>query len=224
MSTMHLGGALPDLKGKGRSQSAITNFLTSGVQEYDIDNPIPLPKDMPFCLREDPEVITHREEPLQAKDGPSSSNFLHDTLQDGEGWRPDEPRSCKEQMASTEVCTRVPTNDSTQMQTAEYKQGTQDIQGIADKPLESRLGKGEGLTLPGNDAIKDSELEASKSGRGGKITDWSRARGDKFYSLTEDSEAIISGCNQSEAEGSISSESESVSSVVGPNNNDTAGV
>ncbi|KAJ1156173.1 hypothetical protein NDU88_008897 [Pleurodeles waltl] len=39
---------------------------------------------------------------------------------------------------------------------------------------------------------------------------------DKFYSLTEDSEAISSGCNQSVEEGSTSSESESVSSVAGP--------
>ncbi|KAJ1189751.1 hypothetical protein NDU88_006493 [Pleurodeles waltl] len=175
-------GAQPDLKGKGRSQPAITNFLTSGVQENGIANPTPLSKDMPFCLREDPEAITHREESLQAKGGPSGSNFPPDMPQDGGGWRLDESRSLKEQMAPIEIFTRVPTNDSTQMQTEEYKQGTEDIQGIV-KPLESHLSKGEGLKLVGDDAVKDSELEAGKSGRGRKITDWSRDRGDKRYSL-----------------------------------------
>ncbi|KAJ1215866.1 hypothetical protein NDU88_003473 [Pleurodeles waltl] len=106
--------------------------------------------------------------------------------------------------------------DSWQMQMEEYEQGTQDIQDIVDKPLKSRFRKGERVKLVGDDAVKDSELEASKSGRGAKITEWSRDGGDKFYSLTEDSEAISSVCNQREAEGSISSESERASSAVGP--------
>ncbi|KAJ1200312.1 hypothetical protein NDU88_004136 [Pleurodeles waltl] len=46
--------------------------------------------------------------------------------------------------------------------------------------------------------------------------DWSKNGGDTFYSLTEDSEAISSGSNQSEDEESISSGLESLSSAAGP--------
>ncbi|KAJ1166798.1 hypothetical protein NDU88_007194 [Pleurodeles waltl] len=69
------------------------------------------------------------------------------------------------------------------------------------------------LTEGGNDG-KNVEMEARKIGRSKKVPDWSRDGGDKFYSLTEDSEATSSGCNQSAAEGSTSSESERVSSTA----------
>ncbi|KAJ1172009.1 hypothetical protein NDU88_003866 [Pleurodeles waltl] len=63
---------------------------------------------------------------------------------------------------------------------------------------------------------KTLKRKPEKTGRGKKFPDWSRDDGDKFYLLTEDSEAISSGCNQSVVERSASSESESVSSVAGP--------
>ncbi|KAJ1110463.1 hypothetical protein NDU88_007814 [Pleurodeles waltl] len=78
-------------------------------------------------------------------------------------------------------------------------------------------GDGEGSNLAGGGSDgKNSEAEACKIGRGKKIPDWSGDGGDIFYLLTEESKAISSGCNQSIVEGSTSSESESVSSVVGP--------
>ncbi|KAJ1165458.1 hypothetical protein NDU88_005886 [Pleurodeles waltl] len=58
------------------------------------------------------------------------------------------------------------------------------------------------------------EVNARKFGRSKKVPDWSRDGGDKFYSLTEDSEATSSGCNQSAAEGSAPSESESAWSAA----------
>ncbi|KAJ1172401.1 hypothetical protein NDU88_004248 [Pleurodeles waltl] len=61
---------------------------------------------------------------------------------------------------------------------------------------------------------KNLEVEAGKIGRRKKVPDWSKDGGDKFYSLTEDSEVISSGCNQSATDGSISSESESASSAA----------
>ncbi|KAJ1156228.1 hypothetical protein NDU88_008952 [Pleurodeles waltl] len=68
-----------------------------------------------------------------------------------------------------------------------------------------------------NGGISDGkllEVEARKIGRSKKVLDWSRDGGDKFYSLTEDSEASSSGCNQSVAAGSTPSGSESASSAA----------
>ncbi|KAJ1174624.1 hypothetical protein NDU88_006444 [Pleurodeles waltl] len=56
----------------------------------------------------------------------------------------------------------------------------------------------------GMHSAKNLEVEARKIGRRKKVPDWSKDSRDKFYSLTEDSEAT--GCNQSATDGSISSE------------------
>ncbi|KAJ1198499.1 hypothetical protein NDU88_002340 [Pleurodeles waltl] len=118
------------------------------------------------------------------------------------------------------MCAKAPISDSMQLQAEEHKQATQATQGthdLADKPPTLCSRKVEGSNLSGGDNDgKNLEVEASKIGRVKKIPDWSRDDGDKFYSLTEDSEVISSGCNQSAVEGSTSSESESVSSAAGP--------
>ncbi|KAJ1140235.1 hypothetical protein NDU88_006592 [Pleurodeles waltl] len=107
-----------------------------------------------------------------------------------------------------------------QPQLDKSKQATraaQDTHDLADRPPVLRSMDGEGLKLTGGDGNgKHSEVEVGKTGRSKKLPDWSRDGGDKFNSLTEESEAISSGCNQSIAEGSTSSESESVSSAARP--------
>ncbi|KAJ1164067.1 hypothetical protein NDU88_004514 [Pleurodeles waltl] len=52
--------------------------------------------------------------------------------------------------------------------------------------------------------FKNLEVEARKISRRKKVPDWSKDGGDKFYSLSEDSEAASSGCNQSATGGSQS--------------------
>ncbi|KAJ1114471.1 hypothetical protein NDU88_002708 [Pleurodeles waltl] len=76
--------------------------------------------------------------------------------------------------------------------------------------------EGEGKNFSGEDVVKDWTFETRKVEKDGKNIDWSNGGGDKFYSLTEDSEAVRSGYNLSEEDGSVSSEAESLSSAVGP--------
>ncbi|KAJ1193780.1 hypothetical protein NDU88_003076 [Pleurodeles waltl] len=92
----------------------------------------------------------------------------------------------------------------------------QGIRDTVDEPPESRIRKGKELNIAGYDAVKDLEVETRKIERGLKNIDWSKDGGDKFYSLTEDSEAVSSGDNLSEDEGSISLESKSLPSAAGP--------
>ncbi|KAJ1163049.1 hypothetical protein NDU88_003512 [Pleurodeles waltl] len=68
----------------------------------------------------------------------------------------------------------------------------------------------------GEDVVKDWTFETLKVENDGKNSDWSKDGGDEFYSLTEKSEAVSSGCDVSEEDGNASSMAESLSSVVGP--------
>ncbi|KAJ1148961.1 hypothetical protein NDU88_001785 [Pleurodeles waltl] len=71
-------------------------------------------------------------------------------------------------------------------------------------------------TTTGEDADKDWAFETRKAENDGRNIYWSKDGGDKFYSLTEESEADSSGYDLNEEDGSGSSEAESLSSAVGP--------
>ncbi|KAJ1151576.1 hypothetical protein NDU88_004356 [Pleurodeles waltl] len=71
-------------------------------------------------------------------------------------------------------------------------------------------------TTAGEDVAKDWAFETRKAENDGKNIDCSKDGGDKFYSLTEESKAVSSGCDLSEEDGSVSSAAESLSSAVGP--------
>ncbi|KAJ1207188.1 hypothetical protein NDU88_002580 [Pleurodeles waltl] len=115
-------GAPLNPRGKGKSQPAITNVLTSGVQDSGIESFSSPPKDTPHCLQENSKTMTHREEPLQAKEGPYGSNSPPVRPQDGEGWLLDDPSSFKEQTALNDACARAPISNNMQLQAEEHKQ------------------------------------------------------------------------------------------------------
>ncbi|KAJ1110181.1 hypothetical protein NDU88_007536 [Pleurodeles waltl] len=116
----------------------------------------------------------------------------------------------------------TPTSMGEDIEKIKYKE---ELLRAKSRPTESNLdtdtsqacwGKGKEFNLAADDAVKDLEFETRKFERVGKFIDWTKDGGDKFYSLTHDSEAVSSGYNLSEEEGSISLEAESLSSVAGP--------
>ncbi|KAJ1159633.1 hypothetical protein NDU88_000139 [Pleurodeles waltl] len=83
-----------------------------------------------------------------------------------------------------------------------------------------QVSQGEATSLPVGDVgdpnhmAQVSEAGVEEIGTRKKAPDWSKDGGDKFYSLTEDSDTSISDHNSSETGASISSESGSISSTV----------
>ncbi|KAJ1112330.1 hypothetical protein NDU88_000598 [Pleurodeles waltl] len=75
----------------------------------------------------------------------------------------------------------------------------------------------EGKNTGGTAKEEVATRKIGKSKKSKKGSDWSKDGGDKFHSLTEDSESISSGCNQSATVGSTLSESESASSAAESN-------
>ncbi|KAJ1178467.1 hypothetical protein NDU88_003713 [Pleurodeles waltl] len=63
-------------------------------------------------------------------------------------------------------------------------------------------------------AVQKLVLGVKRTGTLKKAPDWSKDGGDKCYTLTEDSNATSSGCNQSETGGSISTELGSTASTA----------
>ncbi|KAJ1089120.1 hypothetical protein NDU88_002272 [Pleurodeles waltl] len=105
---------------------------------------------------------------------------------------------------------KVSDSGSMQSQLVEFKGVAQVIQDVTDTPPAICSGDPTG----GRYAVKNCEVKARKTGRRKKVPDWSKDGGDKFYLLTEDSEATSSGCNQSVTEGSKSSETGMASSAA----------
>ncbi|KAJ1114939.1 hypothetical protein NDU88_003169 [Pleurodeles waltl] len=115
----------------------------------------------------------------------------------------------EDQKLSNNEEVNAPISKSMQPRPVESNASIQVIQGEADIP--PVLCEGDSSYM-----VQSLEAVAKKTGTRKKAPYWSKNGGDKFYSLTEDSDATISGCNQSETGGSISSESGSVSSTVEP--------
>ncbi|KAJ1211165.1 hypothetical protein NDU88_006526 [Pleurodeles waltl] len=67
-----------------------------------------------------------------------------------------------------------------------------------------------------NHTVLKQVVETQKTGKSKKAPDWSKEGGDKFYSLTEESDFTSSEYNQSENGGSTSSETGSISSTMEP--------
>ncbi|KAJ1117065.1 hypothetical protein NDU88_005265 [Pleurodeles waltl] len=122
----------------------------------------------------------------------------------------DAPGNGDEQRVPNGEEVKAPTSSSMQSQLVEFKGGAQVIQDVVDTlPVMSSGGP-----TGGRHAVKNVEVGARKIGTRNKVPAWSKDGGDKFYSLTEDSHATSSGCNQSVTEGSISSQSGSASSTA----------
>ncbi|KAJ1155968.1 hypothetical protein NDU88_008693 [Pleurodeles waltl] len=133
------------------------------------------------------------------------------TMLQGANWGPmDTLGNGDEQKGSNGEEVKAPTSRSMQSQQVEFKGGAQDIQDEVDTLPEMSSGG----SMGGRHAVKNLEVGAKKIGTRKKVLDWSKDGGDKFYSLTEDSDATSSGCNRSEIEGSISSDSGSASSTA----------
>ncbi|KAJ1099705.1 hypothetical protein NDU88_004804 [Pleurodeles waltl] len=181
--------ALPDPRWKGKSQPAITNFMISGAQESGIESSSFHPTDMSVSVKEN--CKTHREEIGQAKEskeGSSGSNSHLTGTQDAEGGLVDDLSNAKEQRALNGANVRAPNSGSMQLQTVEPKHVTHVAHVLPDMPPALSL---RNLMEGGNDG-NNAEMVARKTGRSKKVPDWSRDGGDKFYSLTEGSEATSS--------------------------------
>ncbi|KAJ1145791.1 hypothetical protein NDU88_012075 [Pleurodeles waltl] len=169
------------------------------------------PEDTPVCTKENCELI--REEIAHTKENKEMSygnNSPLIRLQGAERWLAEPPGNGDEQRASNREGAKVYNGGSAESQPVELNGASQATQDIADTPP---LICSEDFT-GGMHGAKNLEVEVRKIGRRKRVPDWSKDGGDKFYSLTEDSEATSSSCNQSATDGSISSESESASSVA----------
>ncbi|KAJ1176376.1 hypothetical protein NDU88_001657 [Pleurodeles waltl] len=131
-------------------------------------------------------------------------------LQGAEGWLTEAPGNLDVQRAPNGVEAKASNSGSVQSQPVEPNGVAQATQDVADTPRALCLGNPTG----GMCVVKNLEVEARKIGRRKMVPDWSNDGGDKFYSLTEDSEATSSSCNQSATEGSTFSESESAPSAA----------
>ncbi|KAJ1103796.1 hypothetical protein NDU88_001217 [Pleurodeles waltl] len=94
--------------------------------------------------------------------------------------------------------------------------GKRTIGGSIKAGCKKRNSAGEDKNRYGEDMDKDWTFETGKAENDGRNIDWSKEGGDKFYLLTEESEAASSGYNLNEEDGSGSSEAESLSPAVGP--------
>ncbi|KAJ1162574.1 hypothetical protein NDU88_003042 [Pleurodeles waltl] len=159
----------PEPKVKGRTQPDITNFLAVGGQESGNSNPILPIKGKPMCLREDPEVIVHREELPQANSETPKSNQDPDMPYVCEGSKPEETGCSRGQIEQPEVVTRMPIKVSMQMQMECNKKDSQDIH--ADSivmPRVHHIRKRKELNLAGRKAAISVEEGTKKAERGQK--------------------------------------------------------
>ncbi|KAJ1208081.1 hypothetical protein NDU88_003471 [Pleurodeles waltl] len=201
----------PDSRGKDKIQPVITCFLTGGMQESVFKSSLSPPKDTPVCTKKNCKSI--REETAHAKESKEmsyGSNSPLIRLQGAEGWLTEAQDNVDEQRAPNGEEDKVTNSGSVQSQPVEPNGVTQATQDVADTPTSICSGDPTG----GMYVVKNLEVEARKIGRRKKVPDWSKDGGDKFYSLTKDSEATSSGCNQSAREGSTSSQSSAAESTV----------
>ncbi|KAJ1144092.1 hypothetical protein NDU88_010394 [Pleurodeles waltl] len=201
---------------KEMPQPAIINFFTSGGQENGSAGPSTPSKDTLMSAVENLELTKLTAELPQAEVMCLGGVLEAAKLHPGAESQPAETRSSVDLTGAT---TSAVSLLEVQPQKQIYKEGIQDI---ADKLSESHINgiSTRNSTEPILDGGQIAEGQAEEIGKtewNEKNTDWSKEGGDTFYSLTKDSEAISSGCNQSEDEESLSSEIEtSLSSAVGP--------
>ncbi|KAJ1201823.1 hypothetical protein NDU88_005629 [Pleurodeles waltl] len=97
----------------------------------------------------------------------------------------------EDQKLSNNEEVNTPISKSRQSRPVESNAGVQDIQGEVDIPPVLCVGDSSYM-------VQSLEAGAKKTGMRKKAPDWSKDGGDKFYSLTEESDATSSGCNHSE--------------------------
>ncbi|KAJ1200849.1 hypothetical protein NDU88_004670 [Pleurodeles waltl] len=166
------------------------------------------PADNQSALKENHMLISgERAHSEGAMEIPHENDSLLIALQGADGGPLGVSGNREEQKLSNNEEVNVPVSKSMQPRPVESNASVQDIQGEVDiSPM---------MWVGGSSYVVQSlEAGAKKTGRRKKASVWSKDGGDKWYSLTEDSDATCSGCNQSETGGSVSSESGSASSTV----------
>ncbi|KAJ1197647.1 hypothetical protein NDU88_001503 [Pleurodeles waltl] len=125
----------------------------------------------------------------------------------------DETKNLKQQMTQSESPTAL---NSIEEQEERVKDTHNLVKECPESCCREEIEREKERTTAWEDVVKDWTFETRKVEKDWKHIDWSNDGGDKFYSLTEDSEAVSSGYDLSEEDGSVSSEAESFSSSVGP--------
>ncbi|KAJ1139734.1 hypothetical protein NDU88_006101 [Pleurodeles waltl] len=109
-----------DSKGKGKSQPAITNFLTSGAQESDVDSSLSLPQGMTNSTKENPKAVREETEHGKgSKEWPSGSNLPLIRPQDVEEQLIPDPGYGDQQTVLNGANAMVTNRDSAQLQMVE---------------------------------------------------------------------------------------------------------
>ncbi|KAJ1178805.1 hypothetical protein NDU88_004047 [Pleurodeles waltl] len=124
-----------DSRGKDKSQSAITNFLTSGAQENGVDISLSIPQVTTISTKENCKAV--REETEQgkgSKEGPSGSNLPPIRPQDVEEQLIPKPGYGEEQTVLNGANAMVPNRDGVQLQMVEINRGIQAAHNLADIP------------------------------------------------------------------------------------------
>ncbi|KAJ1138398.1 hypothetical protein NDU88_004784 [Pleurodeles waltl] len=189
----------PDQRAKSRPQLTIPNFFGNSSQEIVNTEPLPPLEGTLINAKDNQELANASGERSQVNVELSADQDADMPLTQEEK-QLDEPRRRIEQ---TEGTTGATTNVGMQPQADIPNEDTQDICGIVDEPLKSydkethirnrkELSPGDGHATEGHGG------EIRKTEWGGKSIDWSKDGAGKLYTLTEDSEAISSGCNPSD--------------------------
>ncbi|KAJ1152225.1 hypothetical protein NDU88_005002 [Pleurodeles waltl] len=195
-----------DSRVKDITQPAITSFLTSGLLENGSKSSLPPSTDTLVYAKETFE--TSSEETVKTRE--SKERFLESN--------PSLIRLLGAEVRLTKASdnadqAKAHNSGSMHPQSLESNGATQAPQDEADT-LPALCS---GNSIKGIEDVKNSEVEVRKIGKSKKSkkgSDWSKDGGDKFYSLTEDSESTSRGCNESATVGSTLSESESASSAA----------
>ncbi|KAJ1143407.1 hypothetical protein NDU88_009716 [Pleurodeles waltl] len=197
-----------DAREKDKLQPTITCYLTGGMQEYSSEHIESPPADNQLALKENHMLINgERARSEGAREILNENDSLLIELQGADGRLLGDLGNREDQKLSNNEEVNAPVSKSMQPRPVESNASVQVTQGEADIPH---------MVCEGDSSYMVQSLEAGakKTGTRKKAPDWSKDGSDKFYSLTEDSDATCSGCNQSEIGGNISSESGSVSSTV----------
>ncbi|KAJ1175996.1 hypothetical protein NDU88_001281 [Pleurodeles waltl] len=169
----------------------------------------PFSKDVPNIVAEARGGVHHDEKGSDAGKGLTESKLVLDKSQDCVEGRGDGIKNLEQQVIS-----------ATLHIIQEQEERIKDTRNLIKECPKIRQEKGieweKERNTVGEDMAKDWTFETRKVENDGKNTDWSKDGGDQFYSLTEESVAVSSGCDLSEEDRNASSTAESLSSAVGP--------
>ncbi|KAJ1202688.1 hypothetical protein NDU88_006485 [Pleurodeles waltl] len=188
----------------------ITCYLTEGLQENSSEHIAPLLADNQSALKENHVKISGEKACSEGYRGILNEKDSLLTMMQGSDVEPlgiwggrEHPKLLNNKEVNTPL-----------------SKNTQPGFGELESYANVQVSQGEAATLPVGDEgdpshmVQSFEAGAKETGARKQALDWSKDGGDKFYSLTEDSDTTSSGHNLSETGGSISSESGSISSTA----------